>query len=231
MLTFPADSLQHPAVLDAFREALDADAWFGAVAPAYRELLLREATVRQFARESRIYRYGDPPNGLHALLSGEVRLVSYPVPGAELVGKIIRPGNWFGELSVLDGKGRPHDAIAATMCSVLTVELAAINRIAANWPELWREIALLCCIHQRAGLKDAGRVRSEPAKKRLVRFLAAAAKASDDGVLPMTQDQIARVIGVSRQYLNKLMRELERSEILKKRYAAVVLTSKLNTDD
>lgn len=205
------------------RRLLELDPWFGGLQPARRELVLTHGVVRNFKDGTRLYHLGDPPNGLHALLSGEVRLISYPSVGTELVGKIIRPGQWFGELSVIDGKGRPHDAVAVSESCVLTVTMPAIAIIARCHPEFWRDLALLSCVHQRAGLRDTGRVRSEPAIARLARFLVVAGKASGNGKIGMTQDEIAQIIGISRQYLNKLVRRLDSSGLVTTGYGEIRL--------
>lgn len=200
---------------------VQSDPWFGSISPTSGQMLLDNATVRVFEENTRVYRVEDLPNGLHVLLSGEVRLVAYPVPGVELVGKIIRPGNWFGELSVLDGKGRPHDAVAVTSSRVATVDMVMVESLTRNRPVVWREIAMLSCLHQRAGLRDTGRIRTEPARARVARFLAAAAKSSSDGQVSMTQDQMAQVTGISRQHLNTIIRELQDLGIVKARYAGL----------
>ena len=102
----------------------------------HRDLLLSRAAIRLLDDGARVYRLDDPPDGLHALLAGEVRLVSYPLAGMEMVGKIIQPGQWFGELSVIDGKGRPHDAIVIGPSRVLTIGMAAIAHATAAAPGL-----------------------------------------------------------------------------------------------
>lgn len=202
-------------------KVLAADQWLGSIPEARRLRLLAHGKVRAFADGARIYRLDDPPNGLHAVLSGEARLVSYPVAGVELVGKIIRPGQWFGELSVLDGKGRPHDAVAIGSCRVLTVGMSSIAAATARDPELWRDIAVLSCIHQRAGLRDTGRIRTEPAVTRLAGFLAGAGAAAEGRNIRMTQDEIAQVIGISRQYLNRLVREIAQTGLIEIRYGRI----------
>lgn len=84
---------------------------------------------------------------------------------------------------------------------------------------------MLSCIHQRAGLRDTGRVRSQSARTRLLRFLTAAANRTDDRTVRMTQDQIGQVIGISRQHHNGLMRDLAAAGLLKRRYGGVRLVA------
>lgn len=211
-------------MIDTHRLTLESDPWFRELEPDRRELVVSHGTIRKFGDGARLYRLGDPPNGIHALLSGEVRLVSYPNVGTEFVGKIIRAGQWFGELSVIDGKARPHDALAIGESLVLTVAMPAVALIANLHPEFWRDLALLSCVHQRASLRDTGRVRSESASARLARFLVVAAKASGNSKVGMTQDEIAGIIGISRQHLNKLLGRLELSGLVQTGYGEIRVT-------
>lgn len=186
---------------------LAADNWFGALAAPLRSGLLDRAHLHDVRDGAHLYRIGDPPNGLHAVVAGQMRLVSYPVAGQELVNMIVRPGRWFGELSVIDGRERPHDAVAAGPARILTVPMAAIAGLTAAMPDLWRALALLNCAHHRLGMREAARVRSLPALARLALFLAGAGGAGG-GRLRATQDELARIVGVSRQHVNGLLRLL-----------------------
>jgi len=131
---------------------LESDSWFGAVPAARRALLLAQASVRSVAAWTRLYGVGDPPDGLWAVLDGQVRLIGYPAVGAELVVLMMGPGTWFGELSTLDAGPRPHDAVAFGPARVLHIGIDAFRRLAGATPELWWDIALLACAHQRASL-------------------------------------------------------------------------------
>lgn len=55
-------------------DTLAADPWFATMVAERREALLREARVELLAAGARIYGLGDPPNGLWAVLEGQVRL-------------------------------------------------------------------------------------------------------------------------------------------------------------
>jgi hypothetical protein len=65
-------------LLTTFRD----DAWFGQIAPERQAKLLAAGRVRLLRNRQRVYRLGDPPNGLYGVISGEIRLIGYPVAGA-----------------------------------------------------------------------------------------------------------------------------------------------------
>lgn len=187
-------------------DILHSDSWFSALPGAQREGLVARGYRHALTDGAHVYRIGDPPNGLHAVVSGQVRLISYPTVGQALVNMIVKPGRWFGELSVIDGKERPHDAMASGPAEILSVPMDAIATLASAMPDLWRGLALLNCVHHRLGMREAGQIQAAPALARLARFLAGGGKSA--GSLRMTQDELARVVGVSRQRTNGLLRLL-----------------------
>lgn len=200
---------------------LEADSWFGAVPAARRALLLQEASVRSVPAGTRLYRVGDPPDGLWAVLDGQVRLIGYPAIGAEMVVLMIRPGTWFGELSTLDAGPRPHDAIAFGPARVLHIGIETFRRLTGETPELWWDIALLACAHQRASLAFMMNTLSQPIPVRLARMLGGLARTAGADTVALRQEDIAAMIGVSRQTLNKTLKAMEREGVIALEYARI----------
>lgn len=200
---------------------LEADPWFGAVPAGRRALLLAQATTRSVAAGTRLYGVGDPPDGLWAVLDGQVRLMGYPAVGAELVVLIMGPGTWFGELSTLDAGPRPHDAIAFGPARVLHIGIEAFRRLARDTPELWWDIALLACAHQRASLAFVMNTLAQPIPVRLARTLVGMVRAAGGDSVALRQEDIAAMIGVSRQTLNKALKAMERAGVIAVEYARI----------
>ena len=78
------------------------DAWFGGIPAAHRRLLLGQLRQRHTHAGERIYAFGAAPDGLYVVIEGEVRLVSYPRVGKQVLHLVLSPPSWFGEVSVLD---------------------------------------------------------------------------------------------------------------------------------
>ncbi len=203
--------------------ALAADRWFGALPHAHRALLVEVAQVRSVASGTRLYRIGDPPDGLWAVLDGQVRLVGYPAVGVELVVLIVSPGTWFGELSTLDGGPRPQDAVAFGPTRVLHITMTAFTRIAGQAPELYRDVALLSCAHQRASLAFIANNLAQPVGARLARALGSAVQAGGGSSVAIRQAEVAAMIGVSRQTLNKALKEIERAGAIQVGYGRITV--------
>ena len=192
--------------------------------------MLAAARIRAVGDGAAVYRAGDPGDGLHAVLQGEVRLIGHSETGRRLVYLILRPGDWFGEMSVLDGKPRLHDAIAFGPSTVLHVDSARIDAIAADHPRFDRAIGALTCQHQRAALSFVERTLTASTEARLAFILTEMAgrhgRAVETGVeidLRLSQEDLAALVGVSRQSLAALLGRLRRERVIETRYARLVV--------
>jgi CRP/FNR family transcriptional regulator, cyclic AMP receptor protein len=206
--------------------ALTTDPWFAGLARDHQTLLLDRAHLRTVANRGVIYSIGEAPDGLYAMVTGEARLVNYPEPGLELLNLVVRPGNWFGELGVIDEEPRPHDAVCVRRSTVLCVSRHDFGRLAARTPEIYRDIARLVCRHHRAALAHMGGALMLPPVQRLARWLLYHASGQRKGGMRINQTDLAGAIGVSRQTLNKMLRSMECAGALRVGYATIEITDK-----
>lgn len=199
------------------------DPWFSALAAPRREALLERARSSHAPAGARVYGIGDPPDGLWAVAEGEVRLMSYPAVGVETVSMILGSGAWFGELSVIDGGPRPHDAIVAKPARLLHVALAVVEQVAEAHPLLFRDLGVLICTRQRSALSFLGQTIAQPIPVRLARTLAGAARASGGHELQVRQEDLAAMIGVSRQTINKQLKLWEEEGTIAVAYGRIAI--------
>lgn len=209
---------------------LEADAWLGGLPPDTRAALLDAARTRSLDNGAAVYRSGDAGDGLHAVLEGEVRLIGHSAAGRRLVYLILRPGDWFGEISVLDGKARLHDAVAFGPSRVVHVDSARIDAIAAAHPGFDRALGALTCEHQRTALAFVEQTLTASAEARLAFILTEMAgrhgRPAGAGVeidLRLSQEDLAAMVGVSRQSLAALLARLRREGVIETRYARLVV--------
>lgn len=212
-------------LLTTFRD----DAWFGQIAPERQAKLLAAGRVRLLRNRQRVYRLGDPPNGLYGVISGEIRLIGYPVAGRELLLRRLKPGSWFGELSTVDGGPRPQDAVSFGASKVLHIASRAFEQISRDDPKIFRDVARLLGERQRTAVQYAGMILSLPAKLRLANLLLAALDANGEArserTVSLTQNEIAAALGVSRQTANKLLQSLEQSGALSLGYGRITVVN------
>ncbi|QTC91946.1 Crp/Fnr family transcriptional regulator [Brevundimonas goettingensis] len=211
------------SLTDEQRAAMATDGWFGALPAPRRALLLDQATPLRLADGARLYGAGDPPNGLWAVVEGQVRLMAYPTSGSEVVIRRLGPGSWCGELSTLDDGPRPQDAIAFGPTLALNIPQSRFVRLAEAEPALWRNLALLGCAHQRESLNFIGQRVVQPPPVRLAKALLNAAANTGSGAPALRQAELAVLVGVSRQTLNRYLKALERDGLVRAEYGRVAI--------
>lgn len=199
---------------------LEADRWFGGLSADRRALILSAAMPAPRADGTLIYATGDPPNGLWAVLSGRVRLLDYPHAGAEVLVRTLGQGEWFGELSTIDGGPRPQDAVASGATLLLHVSIPRFSALTAAHPELHRDLALLACAHQRAALAFIGQRTARSIEARIAGVLLQTA-GTNAARIDIRQSELAIIVGVSRQTLNKRLKRFERAGALRLRYGGL----------
>jgi CRP-like cAMP-binding protein len=196
------------------------DPWFGDLPTERRALLLDHAQIRLMSDGGRIYGFGDAPNGLWAVLEGQVRLKAYPAPGVEFVALVLRSGAWFGEVSTLDGASRPHDATASGTARVLHLPMSTFHRLAETTPALYLDLGRLVCRHQRVALDFIAQTVALPFRVRLARLLEGRTRDAG-GVLSLRQEDLAVMLSVSRQTLNGGLRAMARAGLIRQAYGRV----------
>lgn len=111
--------------------------------PIFRELddeeliqVLMIGLVRRFAAGSTILTEGQPGGQLIVIHEGQVR-ISKVVPGVgEEALTILQPGDFFGELELLDGAPAAAHAVAHTDCEVLSIPHREVEALMAERPAL-----------------------------------------------------------------------------------------------
>jgi CRP/FNR family transcriptional regulator, cyclic AMP receptor protein len=198
-------------------EALRTCGLFSAADDAAIETLIRVLRVRRFRRGETIFHQGDPGDALFVLSSGSVKVVLPSDEGAEpAIVAILGPGEFFGELAILDGA--PH---SATIVAVEPTETLVLHRDAflglidsdaglrrALLASLATEIRRLTGHVEDLHFLDLpGRLAS-----RILRLADSSGQRADDGTIqiswPYTQSELAGMIGGSRQSVNRLLADL-----------------------
>src|SRR5258706_1779263 len=118
---------------------------FAGLSADERAAVVALARIRTFNAGETIFSIGSPGDQMMALLSGAIRISVTSSDGKELLLAIIRPGEVFGELAILDNKERSADAVAETACTVAMLDrhdiLSFFERNPSAWPNL---VKVLC---------------------------------------------------------------------------------------
>lgn len=199
--------------------------WFAGLPGDLQQALLAMAQPQQLAAGQRLFRRGDKPCGLYAVLEGAVRVGAVSENGKEALLALVEPPYWFGEIALFDGLPRTHDAFAESASRLLLLPQAELLALLARQPRYWRDFALLMSHKLRLTFITLEEMSLLPAAPRLARRLLRMAENYGEGeprrVLHLAQEQLALMLALSRQTTNQILKELEGQGILRLTYGEI----------
>ena len=200
--------------------------WFSHLPPDLQRSLLEAARLRVLMAGQYLFKRGDPPCGVYAVLEGTVRISAVSAQGKEAVLSLVETPYWFGEICLFDGLPRTHDALAMGPCTLLHVPQAAMLALLEHQPVYWREIALLMSHKLRLSLINIEQMSLMPASARLAHRLLMIAEGYGEieqarRELQLPQEDLAAMLGLSRQTINSLLKSLEQQGIIGLSYGAI----------
>jgi CRP-like cAMP-binding protein len=189
------------------------------------------ARTRRFRRGEVLFHQGDPGDALFIVTAGAVKILLPSEDGDEAILATVRPGEFFGELALIDGAPRSATAVALEPTETLVlprdrfrelVETEAAARdalFAALAGELRR---LTHHVEELHFLDITGRLAA-----RLARLAEEAGVPGDGGTIrldgPLTQGDLAAMIGATRQSVNKLLGTFVDDGIIRLERDAIVI--------
>src|SRR4051812_48940050 len=199
------------------RKLLDQSSLFRALDEAARQALGARARPRSYAAGERIFTVGAPGQSMMAVLVGTVRISLPTHKGREIVLADMPAGEVFGEIALLDGKERSADATALTNCELLVLERQDVLPFLQNNPAAClRLMELLCARIRRSDERMADIAFFDiPARlaKTLLR-LAGEASGRKPTRLAVSQSDLAKMIGGTRENVNRCLRDWQKRGIL-----------------
>ncbi|MEJ8857927.1 Crp/Fnr family transcriptional regulator [Variovorax robiniae] len=204
--------------------------WFKALPPAEAEALLAATTPRHLAAGEFLYQQGDAVNastgGFFGLVSGLLKLCVLHPDGNEAILTIIEPGNWIGEVAVLEGAPRTNTAIAAIDTDVLVVSPDKFSQLMQR-PAFSQAVARLLAMRVRLASGLVGDSVLQSTHERIVRRLVLLAHGDMTestelrSVISTSQDTLAMMLGISRPTLSKELQVLVKQGAIAVRYGRI----------
>ena len=222
----PASPLAPPSL----HTALTSDEWFGVCSPALQAELLRLGRVRALAHGTSLFARGGEADGLCCVLAGALRIGALNADGDSALLAYLEPYQWFGEISLIDGRPRTHDAVADGPTQVLVVPREPLLDWLDAHPAMWRELARLACRKLRVLFVAVEELAQLPLEERVWRRLQLVALGYGSREAPrrrihLSQELLAQMLGVSRQSINKALKALEAGGRVRLHYGEIELLS------
>jgi CRP/FNR family cyclic AMP-dependent transcriptional regulator len=178
--------------------------------PDRRELLTR-ARRRRFAHQEVLFHEGDPGDSLHLVSQGHVALRIHTPLGDIATVRIVRPGDFFGELAVVSPGPRNATAAALDPVETVTIDRALLDELRTDHPRIEAVILEALVTEVRRLAQQVVEAMYVPVDKRVWRRLddMTVVFGSQGGratAVPITQDVLAQLSGCTRPTANRVLR-------------------------
>lgn len=165
---------------------------------------LASASSRETRRRGDVvFHEGDEPDRLYVVIQGRIAISKRSIDGRESVFALMEDGDLFGEMGLFLPLGRSAEARALEPSTLLAVAFAPVRQIYEERPELlWGVVSMLA---DRVRIMDdvlADSVFLDVTGRTAKRLLEIAG-GQDEFVLPVTQEELAAMVGASRERVNK----------------------------
>lgn len=176
--------------------------------------VVRHLGRRRYRRGDTIFHQGDPGDALHILVSGAVKIALPSTEGEEAIIATLRPGDFFGELALLDGAPRSATAGALEPTETLVLPRAVFRDLLDRDPSLRDALLTGVAAELRRITRHVEELHFLDLAGRLAIRLVRLARDVAEGPGPIrlpwpyTQTELAAMIGGTRQSVNRMLADL-----------------------
>ena len=215
------------------RSNIETGSWFSKLSPPLREAIVSRSSVRRLADGALVSTRGSRPEEWCGVALGSIRISSTSLAGKQVTLTYVEPGIWFGDIALFDGLPRTHDAYAHGESTLLIVRKPDFRELLAQHVELYDALLRLNCRRLRLMFDQFEDLNTRPLQSRLARQLLLLAKSYgvEQGAeirigLQLAQEDLAQLLGASRQRVNQELKGFERDGILRVEPTRLVLLSR-----
>jgi CRP/FNR family transcriptional regulator, cyclic AMP receptor protein len=194
---------------------------FSGLAPEALAQLGAVMKPRHLVRGQTLYLKGDPGDHLYVIQSGEVKLVLSGGDGQESILDMLREGQYFGEMALLDEQPRSADVVAVQRTLLLSLHRDDFRAIIERYPTAAFVIfrALVQRLRRTTDLLEESLFLDLPSRlaRVLLRLAREFGRETPSGIRierPMTQQELAELVGATRPRVGEHLQRLRRQKIL-----------------
>lgn len=164
-------------------------------------------------------RRGEPSEGMYGIIKGGMRYSAVTASGYETSFMVAVPGDWEGDMSSLDGQGRAHDGFAVGPLRLALLGLGSFEELLRTREDFRNVMIRTICASTRDVLASIDTIlASSPDQLLAWRISEFCVDVAGEETVQLTQDDLAALVGVSRQSVNKILRRWSKQGLVDLRY-------------
>ncbi len=215
------------AVLSTLRQV----PFFAALPELHLEQIAASARQKKFPKSAVIMSQGDETDSMYIIASGRIKVVISDEEGKEVILSMLGPGQFFGEMSLVDDHPRSANIETMEVSEFVVVGKEDFKRFLAQNFDMSLAFMRELVRRLREADKKIESLALMDVYGRVARVLLDMAEQTVDGQLVikrrLTKQDIARMIGASREMVSRVMKDLVEMDHVSFRGQAIVLHEKL----
>jgi CRP/FNR family transcriptional regulator, cyclic AMP receptor protein len=176
------------------------------------ERLSKVAVRRRAARGEQVVRAGEDAETLIVMLTGRAKVTNFDEEGREIILAWLSPGEFFGEMGLIDGSPRSANVVAVEPCELLILGKHEFQRCMQDNFQVVQKLMQILVRRLREADRNIESLALLDVYGRVARLLLDMSE-DDSGKRVVRQkiskQDMARMIGASREMVSKVMRDLE----------------------
>lgn len=181
---------------------------------------------RVLERNDLLFVEDDTPGELFVVVRGRIAIANRSEDGRESLVALMEHGDLFGEMPLFDEKSRSAEARALEPSEVLAIPYGPLRELYERRPDLlWRVVALLAGRLRNMDAALADSVFLDVTGRTAKRLLELAGE-EDEFALPVTQEELAGMVGASRERVNKAIASFVKLGWIEQRDRHYVITNR-----
>jgi len=200
---------------------------FAGLSESQLEQIAKMAVRRKVPRNTTIVHAGDSTDSLFVIVSGSAKVLNRDVEGNEVILTLLSAGECFGEMGLIDGSPRSADVVASESCELLAITKPDFMKALAGNVELCLNIMKSLVLRLREANRKIESLALMDVYGRVAKLLLDfSVKENGLRVIrrKVTKQDMAKMVGASREMVSRVMKDLERSGYLRVEEGRIVLT-------
>ena len=189
-------------------------------------MLTTVVTRRSVTRSTIIMAAGDPTDSLYIVLSGRLKVMMSDEDGKEVILSILGPGEFFGEMGLIDDAPRSASVVAIEACELLAINRRDFKKCLADNFEMAMAVMRGLVRRLREADRKIGSLALLDVYGRVARLLLDMSETVDGQKMVtkrLPKQDIAKMIGASREMVSRVMKDLQMGGYIEMRGSTIVL--------
>jgi CRP/FNR family cyclic AMP-dependent transcriptional regulator len=189
-------------------------------------MLTTVVTRRSLPRSTTVMASGDPTDSLYIVLSGRLKVMMSDAEGKEVILSILLPGEFFGEMGLIDDAPRSASVVSIEACELLSIAKRDFKKCLAENFEMAQAVMRGLVRRLRDADRKIGSLALLDVYGRVARLLLDMAETVDGEKIVtkrLPKQDIAKMIGASREMVSRVMKDLQMGGYIEVRGSNIVL--------